>query len=224
MKHLFTAVFIMSMVILHGADYGKIYQEAQAAVKQKDYAAAETKFDEAMKAAADSGQKCNAILGKFNAMRSQKKYTEAEKFALAAVEDESLKSPEIRHILNTIANSLLWSSRPDFAMDLLRQAQNFECPKYSNVYYATFYCTAVLYQRKKQPKMVIEVLDNVLKVKSQHPGNHYSANMMIGKAYEQLGQKEEALKHYKAALEAARKVKYKFDFSPAEKAVERLSK
>ena len=224
MKHLFTAVFIMSMVILHGADYAKINQDAQAAMKQKDYAAAETKFDEAVKAASDSVQKCNAILGKFNAMRSQKKYTEAEKFALAAVEDETLKSPEIRQILNTVAHSLLWSSRPDFALELLRQAQNFECPSYSNTYYSTFYCTAVLYQRKKQPKMVIEVMENVLKVKSLHPGNRSAANMMIGDAYEKLGNKEEALKHYKAALEASRQVKYKCDFSHIEKAIERLSK
>lgn len=157
-------------------------------------------------------------------MRSLKKYDEAEKFALAAVAEEKLKSPAIRRILNTVAHSLLWSSRPDFALGLLRQTQNSECPRHTNTYYDAFYCTAVLYQRKKQPKMVIEVMENVLKVKALHPGNLSSARMMIGDAYEQLGSKEEAQKQYKAAFEASRKVRCQCDFSHIEKAIERLSK
>ena len=71
---------------------------------------------------------------------------------------------------------------------------------------------------------VIEVLGNVTSVKEQHPATLYTANMMTGAAYEDLGKKEDALKHYKAALEYGKKVKYKFDFSAAEQAVERLNK
>jgi hypothetical protein len=48
--------------------------------------------------------------------------------------------------------------------------------------------------------------------------------MLCGAAYEKMGKKDEALNHYKAALESGKKVTYKFDYSPAEKAIERLSK
>ena len=67
-------------------------------------------------------------------------------------------------------------------------------------------------------------MDNVLRVREQHLANHYSAHMRTGKAYEQLGKKDEALKHYRKALECGKKIKYKFNYSPAEKAIERMSK
>ena len=224
---LIAAGLLLGGLVFAEADFGKIYAEAGKAAKAKDFAAAEAKYGEAVDAAKTSQQRCQAILGKFQAIRAQKKVGDAEKFALKAVEeDEMLKNPEIRLILNTVAGTLLWwPKRNDYAMTLLQQAQNCQAPKGSNVYYQTFYYMAHLYNNKKQYQAAIEVLgNNVLNVKEQHPANHYTANMLSGAAYEKLGKKDEALNHYKAALEAAKKVKYKFDYSPAEKAIERLSK
>lgn len=224
---LIAAGLLFGGLVFAEADFGTIYAEAAKAAKEKDFAAAEAKYGEAADAAKDSQQRSRAILGKFQAMRSQKKVSDAEKFALKAVEeDEMLKPQEIRLILNTVAATMLWwPKRNDYAMTLLQQAQNCQCPKGSNIYYNTFYYIAHLYNNKKQYQAVIEVLEsNVLNVKEQHPANHFTANLLCGSAYEKMGKKDEALNHYKAALEAGKKVKYKFDCSPAEKAIERLSK
>ena len=224
MKKTIFAAMILMAAAASGEDYGTVFQEAVKAANGKDYALAEAKYGEAMKLAGNSVQKCRAASGKYQALRSQKKDREAEMFMTAAVEDEMLKPPEIRSLLNTFAAGYLWSSRPDFALTLLQQAQNQECPKTSNEYFRTYYYMATVYIRKNQPQAAIEVLGNVLVLKGLHPANYYSGNMTAGSAYEKLGKKEEALKHYRIALENGRKVKYKFSYAAAEKAIERLSK
>lgn len=223
-RALIVAFAMLGSALLAEVDFGQIYVEAEKAAKAKDFVTAEAKYGEALKVAQSSKQKCDAIIGKFRALRGQKKIRDAEKFAIASVESETLEPLEIRHILNTVAGTLLWSPRTDFALDLMKQAQNIECPKKSNVYYKTYFNMASLYRRKHMSQEVIEVLENVTSVKEQHPANLYTANMMTGAAYEDLGKKEDALKHYKAALEYGKKVKYKFAFSAAEQAVERLNK
>ena len=47
---------------------------------------------------------------------------------------------------------------------------------------------------------------------------------MAGSADDKREQKDDALEHYKKAAEYGRKVKYKFDYSAADKEIERLSK
>ena len=222
---LIVAGLIYGGILLAETDFGQLCQDAAKAAKEKDFVTAEVKYGEAMKAAADSQQKCKAILGKFQALRSRKKYKDAEKFALDAVEDEMLKPQEARQILNTLAGTMLWwNKREDYALNLLQQAENCECPKNSNVYFTTYYYMAILYGKKKQPQTAIEVMEKVLQIRGLHPAHLFNAYMMTGKFYEQLNQPEKALENYKAALENGKKVKYKFDYSAAEKAVERLRK
>ena len=212
-------------VLLAESDFIQLCQDGAKAAKAKDFVTAEAKYDEAMKAAVDSQQKCKAVLGKFQAMRSRKKYQDAEKFALNAVEDEMLKPQEARQILNVLAGSVLWwNKREDYALELLQQAENCECPKNTSVYFTTYYYMALLYGKKKQPQTAIEVIEKVLQITGMHPANLFNAYMVMGKSYEQLNDPEKALKNYKAALENGKKVKYKFNYSAAEKAVERLSK
>ena len=59
-------------VLLAEADFGQLCSDGAKAAKEKDFVTAEAKYAEAMKAAADSQQKCKAVLGKFQALRSQK--------------------------------------------------------------------------------------------------------------------------------------------------------
>ena len=218
------AVILIAATILHGGDFASLSNEAATAVKAKDFASAEAKYAEAMNAAGDSVQKCRAIIGKYQALRSQKKWKEAESFMTEAVEDEMLKPQEIRNLLNTFASSYLWTNRLDFALELLQQAQNQPCPKTSNEYFRTYDYMSTIYMRKKQPQTALEVISKVLILKGLHPANYYTGHMDAGKACEKLNNKEEALKHYRLALENGKKVKYKFNYSDAEKAIERLSK
>ena len=210
--------------VLLAADFVELNEAAAKAAKEKDFVTAEAKYTEALEAAADPEQKTQAILGKFEAMRGQKRVKEAEEFLLSSVENPDIRMQDARLMLNTLAGTMLWwKGREDRALELLQQAQNCECSKGDNVYFKTYYLMAVLYRNKAQFQTEIDVLDNVLSIREQHPANLYTAHYMTGGAYEKLGKPEEALKHYRLALEFGKKVKYKFDYSPAEKAIERLS-
>ena len=216
---------ILCAGVLSAADYAQLRIEAEKAAEAKDFVTAEAKYGEAVEAAPDSKEKTQAILGKFQAMRAQKKVKDAEDFVLGSVEDDAIRTEDARHILNTLVETMLRRpDREDRAMDLLRQAQNCECPQSSNVYYRTFYYMASLYGKKQEYQAQIDVLENVLRAKGQHLANLYTAHLMTGGAYEKLELPEEALKHYRLALEYGKKVKYKFDITSAEKAVERMSK
>ena len=50
-------------VLLAEADFGQLCSDGAKAAKEKDFVTAEAKYAEAMKAAADSQQKCKAVLG-----------------------------------------------------------------------------------------------------------------------------------------------------------------
>ena len=224
MKTIITTVVLLAAAVLQGGDYAASFKEAAAAAKAKDYALAEAKYGEAIQSAANSVEKCRAISGKYQALNKQKKWKEAEAFMTEAVEDEMLKPEQIRYLLNMFAASYLWTNRADFALKLLQQAQNMPSPKTGNDYFRTYTYMAAIYMRKNQPQAALETINNVLVLKGLHPANYYTGHMDAGMAYEKLGKKEEALKHYRIALENGKKVQYKFNYSAAEKAIERLSK
>ena len=215
---------ILTAAAVYGADYVKLEQEAGNAVKAKDFAMAEVKFGEAMRSARNPAEKCKAIRGKFEAMRKQKKWKAAEAFMTGVIEDDSLRPQDARLLLNIFAVSFLGSYRWEYGMLLIEQAQNLPCPKTENAYYNTYDYMAHFYLRRKLPEAVIEIMSDVLQVKGIHPANLYSGNMLVGRAYEQLKMKDEALKHYRTALKHGKQVKYKFSVAGAEKAIERLSK
>jgi tetratricopeptide (TPR) repeat protein len=221
---LFFTVFLTAAV-LSGADYNQLVQEASKLARAKDDAAAEAKYAEAMQSARTSAQKCKAVEGKYQAMVRQKKWKGSEAFMTAEIEeDEMLRPRELRRLVNIFAGTYLWSGRADFAMSLLQQALSLPCPTYSNEFYCTYDYMAHLYLHRKLPQPAIEVMRNVLRVRDLHPANAHGAHMLTARAYEMLGRKEDALRHYRAALEFGKKVQYKFDYSTAEKAIRRLSK
>ena len=225
-KTILLAVFILSSGILCGADYHSCVKEADAAMKAKDYETAVAKYDEAVKNSKRSIDKRSAVYGKYRALKAQKKWKEADNYMLEIADsDETLDSKDARFLLTMVAGGHLWDRYYEDALKLLQQAQNIQAPKASNEYYLTYYYMATIYgARKKQYSAAIETLKDVITIKELHPANLYTANMVMGDAYEKLGKKEEALKHYKAALESGKKVKYKYNYSGASKAIERLSK
>ena len=62
MKKLMSAVILIAAAVLQGADYAELNKEAAAAAKAKDYAVAEAKYTEAMKAAAGEGKDTKDVL------------------------------------------------------------------------------------------------------------------------------------------------------------------
>ena len=226
MKNYFFAIIVSALSLAYGGDYGISLRDAGNAMKEKNYAVAETKYGEAIVAAKDSKQKCDAVLGKYKAMRRQgkQKIKESESFVTEALEDEMLKSPEVRFILNTVAYDFLWTPRFEYSLELLKQAQAVPCPESSNTYFRTYFYMAHAFNRKKQIEAAIEALDAVFAAKGVHPSNLFDAHFFSGQLHEKLGKKDDALKHYKKSLEAGKRVKFKIDLSRAEKAIERLTK
>lgn len=204
------SAILTAAACLHGADYVKLDQEAAKAVRAKDHALAEVKFGEAVKAARNPAEKCKAVRGKFDAMRKQKKRKEAETFMTEAIADESLRPQDVRLLLNVFGVSFLGAARYEYGLAVLRYARNLPCPKTDNAYYVTYDYMAHFHLRRKQPEAVIEIMDNVLQVKGIHPANLCSGNLLVGRDYEQLRMKDEALKHCRAAMKHGKQVKYKF--------------
>ena len=221
---LLSILLFLAAAAVYGADYVKLEQEAGNAVKAKNFALAEVKFGEAMRSARNPAEKCKAIRGKFEAMRKQKKWKAAEVFMTGVIEDDSLRPQDVRLLLNIFGATFLGSYRYEYGLALLQSAQNLPCPKTENAYYNTYDYMAHFYLRRNQPEAVIEIMSNVLHVKGIHPANLYCGNMLVGKVYEQFKMKDEALKHYRAALKHGKEVKYKFSVAGAEQAIERLSK
>ena len=109
------------------------------------------------------------------------------------------------------------------ALSLLERAQLLKTDV-QNDFYNSYYLAGHIRMAWQQYESVIELMRNIISVKNMHPANLYSAYRLCGSAYEKLGQKDHALEHYKKAAEYGRKVKYKFDYSAADKEIERLSK
>lgn len=226
MKKIFTFVAVLTACVLCGSDFAALSKDGAAANRKKDFASALNKYEAALKVSADSRQRAEALVGKYLALRGLKRTQEGETMLLNAVEnDQMLKPLQLRQILNTLAGYNLWNGRHDFAISLLKQAHNLEAPRAGNDYFRTCYYLATLYvNRKKQPQMALEVITPIAGIKGMHPANSFNAFMLIGEVHEKAGRKAEALKAYKLALGHGSRIRYKYDLTPAKKAIERLSR
>lgn len=226
MKNLLVYALLFSFIALCGADPAALNKEGAEAIRKKDFATALAKYDAAIKASTNGAQRYAALMGKYQAMRGLKQWKESEAMLLDAVEnDQTLNPIHIRRILNLVAGYNLWNGRHDFAISLLKQAHNLPAPKVSNDYFRTCYYLATLYaNRKNQPQMALEIITPIAEPKGTHPSNSFQAFMLIGSIHEKAGRKAEALQAYKRALAHGSRITYKYDLSPAKKAIERLSK
>ncbi len=226
MKKFLTLVAASLCTVIMAADPAALLKEGAAALKAKDFTTALAKYTEAQNSAVNNVQKRNAIMGKFNTYIRQGKHADARKFMEAAVEDEGLKNTDVRLLLNHLATPYIWwPAQAQYAINILKQAQNVEVSKNSNEYYNSYFLLASAYGHCfKEYKTVIEVITPITQITGQHPANKYNAYMLIGNAHERLGNKEEALQAFKNAVAWGKKIPYKYNYSRAETAVERLSK
>ena len=222
-KHCAIGLLLISSLGIVAADYTELYNEAKTLQNNKNFPAALQKYEDAGKAAARPEERLASLLARFEIMKQTGKAAEGEEMLKAALDDEFLKEEQLRQILNVIAGQHLWDAKFEHALDLLKRAQNLESPKLSNVYFTTYYLMANIYLlRKNQPETAIEVMSNITSLENAHPGNLYAAQMLIGNAWEKLGNRENALKSYELALSHAKKITYKFNYSECEKKIESL--
>lgn len=150
---------------------------------------------------------------------------ELEKKVRSAVDSGRFTEPQCRDLMNIYGKAMFWGPRWRKGLEFLYAASRLEASVRSNEYFATYSLIAkILASRDGDPGAAIVILEDVLRNKSLHPANGYSACMDTASAYERCGDPEKALDYYRRALEYGKKVKFKFNCAPAEKAVERLSK
>ena len=173
-----------------------------------------------------AGEKSFAELKKeCRLLASKSMVGELEKKVRSAVDSGRFTEPQCRELMNIYGKAMIWGPRWRKGLEFLYAASRLEASVRSNEYFATYSLIAkMLASRDGDPGAAIVILEDVLRNKSLHPANGYSACMDTASAYERCGDQEKALKYYRRALEYGKKVKFKFNCTPAENAVERLSK
>ena len=127
--------------------------------------------------------------------------------------------------MNILVRQIMWV-RPDEAKQYLDEA--LKIPAIGKSAEAEQIQTIVtmghFYLIKKQPENAMEVWLPLMDREEVHPAHRCSIGYQIGLIYKQMGDLENARKYLQMAVEAGKKVKYKFDYSAPEKALEALSK
>ena len=218
-------LLVFSTVCALAEDSFTELRKEEEAYKRNELQTALMKYEEAERSAKTSAERLACILARNNLLRTQKRYVQAVTLLKAHFEDEKLDDRDLKRLVNTYAAQIMWGgkSSQEEALSLLERAQLLKTDV-QNDFFSSYYLAGHIRLVWQQYESVIELMQNVIRVKNMHPANLYSAYRLCGSAYEKLGQKDHALEHYKKAAEYGRKVKYKFDYSAADKEIERLSK
>ena len=225
MKYLLLFFFLFICGNLSSADSSKLRREAETLKRAGDLTGAFRKYGEAQNAADTSKERLACIQARYMLLASMKRRKNALALLKSHLEDEKLADPELRHLVNTYASQIMWGSEEEKseALALLSNAQLLKTTVQYD-FFSSFYLAAHIYAARKNHEAAITLMRTVLDRKGMHPAILYSAALLSGQMYEKLGRKQEAREHYEKALEYGRKVTYKFDYTPAQRAVERLSK
>ena len=78
--------------------------------------------------------------------------------------------------------------------------------------------------RRTAPLKALGYYQNMPDKKDIHPSLIFQGYMEVGKVYEQFGKKDLAIQAYEEALAAGKRITYKYNYSAAEKALQRLKK
>ena len=225
MKLSLIAFLLLSCGLLSAASYAELRKEADTLAAEKESLRALEKYSEAENAASTSGERLACILARNKLLILLKRSQEAAALLKSHLEDEKLADPELRRLVNTYASQIMWGSekQKNEAFELLKTAKNLK----TNIPYDEFTTgnlLAHIHAARKNYETAIELMRTVLSDQRTHPAILYSAALFSGQMYEKLGRTRKALEYYRKAVEYGRKVVYKFDYSAAEQAAERLSK
>jgi tetratricopeptide (TPR) repeat protein len=149
-----------------------------------------------------------------------KKDVEAEALLNEFLLDESLSPAVRRKTLVTLSGLIKWK-RPDEANQYLDQAEGIPAADSSDLA-QTGWTRGWIYKIKGQPDNAMEVWLPLLELRGAHPAHLSSISSDIAGIYRQNNDDENARKYFQLAVDYGKKVQYKFDYSAAEKALEKM--
>ncbi len=129
-------------------------------------------------------------------------------------------SAERRRLL-TYLGSLNTSRDPEQAWHWLLQAIMTPCSS-ELIYLRTFLDFGEFLYRHDHCEAAIGAAENVTARKHAHPSLLFSAHFLIARSHQKLKLTDQATCHYQKAVEAGKKVPYKFNYTAAEKALQEL--
>jgi tetratricopeptide (TPR) repeat protein len=163
--------------------------------------------------------KAEAVFERNKLLLQNKKNEEAEKLLKEFLKDESLSPALRRKTLVTLAGQIKWG-QPDEAKQYLDQADAIP-PADIDEQARIGLTRGYVYKIRGQPDNALEVWLPLLELRNVHPANLSSISHDIAVIYRQKNDEENARKYFQLAVDYGKKVKYKFDYSESEKALEK---
>jgi tetratricopeptide (TPR) repeat protein len=198
------------------AEQMKAAKEASAA---GNFETALSHYSAALRVADTPELKAEAVFGRNKLLLQNKQNAEAEKLLKEFLKDESLSPAVRRKTLHSLAGQIKWG-QPDEAMQYLDQAEAIPAANIDDQAQAGI-TRGYIYKIKGQPDNALEVWLPLLELRNVHPANLSSISHDIGAIYRQKNDEENARKYFQLAVDYGKKVKYKFDYSASEKALEK---
>jgi tetratricopeptide (TPR) repeat protein len=196
----------------------------KAAAETGDFDAAKASFDAAIKEGESPKKKEETVVAIVRIYGQVKKSGEAMLLLKEVSADESYPPQTRRMFLRTLAGMAYWGK------DGATQATRFLeegialAPETDEDEEArTALLRGAIYDKEGDPDRALKVRLTVLDMKG-HPAVMSEAAAQIGKAYLEKNDKANARKYYEASVEYGKQVKYKYDFSGSERALEELNK
>ncbi|MBR4662518.1 MAG: hypothetical protein IKO93_01465 [Lentisphaeria bacterium] len=220
-------VVLCSMVtaVLWSQSYPEELKQASAAYKARKFELALEHYAKAHRLAPDANARFRLLPVQITLYMKLKKIAELEAFLAKERRDESYSDMQLRYLLNRHAMLHVWPKRDSrFAMTLLQMARMLPAEKGSNFYFETYQLIADIYYGQKRYDYAIYYMEPLLKEPKLHPSNRYKTCMVIGRSYLAQGNKAKALKYFREAQEAGKKVPYKYNYSEAERYIKGLTK
>jgi tetratricopeptide (TPR) repeat protein len=198
------------------AEQMKAAKETGAAGK---FETARSHYTAALSVADTPELKAEAVFERNKLLLKNKQNAEAEKLLKEFLKDESLSPAVRRKTLHSLAGQIKWG-QPDEAMQYLDQAEAIPAANIDDQAQAGI-TRGYIYKIKGQPDNALEVWLPLLELRNVHPANLSSISHDIGAIYRQKNDEENARKYFQLAVDYGKKVKYKFDYSASEKALEK---
>ncbi len=152
-----------------------------------------------------------------------KQYDAAQQFIESALQTTGLTVKEQRSLLNSFAGNFLWTPKYSYALELLQRAEQLAVPANDKENFLTYYYMGTIYVSKlRDYDKGVQVMLPLMQTKGLHPSYRYQGWYLIGSAYERNGNQAKALEAYKNALNFAKTITYKYDYSACEKKIATL--
>lgn len=197
------------------AEQMKAAKDASAA---GNFETALSHYTAALRVADTPELKAEAVFERNKLLLQNKKYADAEKLLKEFLKDESLSPVMRRKTLHSLAGQIKWG-QPDEAMQCLDQADSIPAADIDDQA-QTGITRGYIYKIKGQPDNALEVWLPLLELRNVHPANLSTISHDIAVIYRQKNDEENARKYFQLAVDYGKKVKFKFDYSAAEKALE----